>query len=408
MKFLKLSTLLPLSCLLALGQDAANTTETVSPEVDQALRARVAQFYSANITGKWRDAFQVVADDMQDAYLAAGKDTYDKCETIKITYIDNFTKASVRENCHGEYRWHNSHIPATIPLTSTWKLVDGQWWWYWTKPTEVMTPFGLSKVTPEAPRAPGSSTVDAKIETVLRDPAAMAKNILGLIKVDKKEIRLSGYETSRDELHISNTMPGTISVRINCPPLPGFHVKQSSTDIGPKETSTIVFEYDAEEAKKICGECSKLPKPRLTAGIRIEPTAQYFAVKITFGIPPSSKSKSRSNCVSRFSQSPTAILPSAEGRPGDSAAGAHACHVCGLPAGAWRTICRLRSTGLTTFDSARTAATFSPRTIPKSRFDRTFSVPRTSPDIIRRDASKPDLKRGIAGAATRSVPPRWN
>jgi hypothetical protein len=284
MKFLKLS-MLPFLGLLAFGQDAT-TSETVPPEVDQALRARVTQFYSANISGKWSDAFQVVADDMKDAYLAASKDTYDKCETVKITYADTFTKAVVRENCHGEYRWHNSHIPATIPLTSTWKVVDGQWYWYWTKPTEMMTPWGLSKITPEAPRAPGSSTVNTKVETVLKDPGSMAKTILSQIKIDKKEITLSGYETSRDEVHISNTMPGTISVKISCPPLPGFHVKQANSDVGPNETSTIVFEYDAEEAKKICGECSKLPKPRLTAAIRIEPTAQYFPVKITFAIPP--------------------------------------------------------------------------------------------------------------------------
>ncbi len=279
MRFLKFS-LLPLWCLLAFSQDNA------PPEVDQALRARVTQFYSANISGKWRDAFQVVADDMQNEYLAASKETYDRCDTIKITYSDNFTKATVRENCHGEYRWRNTHIPATIPLTSTWKVVDGQWYWYYLKPTEVMTPFGLSTIRPDDPKAPGSTTVNANVETVLKDPASMAKAILSQIKVDKREIRLLGYETSRDELHISNSMPGTVSVQINCAPLPGFHIKQASTDIGPKETSAIVFEYDAEEAKKQCGDCYKLPKPTLTANIRIDPTAQVFSVKITFALSP--------------------------------------------------------------------------------------------------------------------------
>ena len=103
MKFLKLS-LLPISCLLAFSQEASAPPENVPPELDQALRARVTQFYGANISGRWRDAFQVVADDMQNEYLAASKDTYDKCETVKISYAENFTKATVRENCHGEYR----------------------------------------------------------------------------------------------------------------------------------------------------------------------------------------------------------------------------------------------------------------------------------------------------------------
>ena len=48
----------------------------------------------------------------------------------------------------------------------------------------------------------------------------------------------------------------------------------------------IAFEYDAEEAKQKCGDCYKLPKPVLTAVIRVQPTAQFFNVKIIFGIPP--------------------------------------------------------------------------------------------------------------------------
>jgi hypothetical protein len=285
MKYLKFC-FFPLWSLAVFSQDTPVPSENVPPAVDQALRARVTQFYSANISGKWRDAFQVVADDMQDEYLAASKDTYDRCDTVKITYSDNFTKATVRENCHGEFRWHNSHVPATIPLTSTWKVVDGQWFWYYLKPTEVMTPWGLSTIGPDDPKSSAPSAVNTNIEAVLKDPASMAKAILSQIKVDKKEIHLLGYETSRDEIHISNTMPGTISVLINCAPLPGFRIKQANADIAPKETSTIAFEYDTEEAKRQCGECYKLPKPKLTANIRIEPTAQVFAVKITFAIPP--------------------------------------------------------------------------------------------------------------------------
>src|SRR5215472_8240570 len=45
-----------------LCQDVSDP-ETAPPEIDQALRARVTQFYSAHVTGKWRDAFAVVADD---------------------------------------------------------------------------------------------------------------------------------------------------------------------------------------------------------------------------------------------------------------------------------------------------------------------------------------------------------
>jgi len=281
-------SLFVLPLCMVFGQDAPPNDQPPAG-VDQALRARVTQFYTANITGKWRDAFAVVADDMQDMYLAASKDRYDRCDTMKITYSDNYTKATVHENCHGEYRWHNSHLPATIPLTSTWRVQDGQWYWYYVQPTEVMTPWGLSKVTPDAPAKSGE--IDAKVQSVLKDPTAMAKTILSQVKVDKKEISLSGYAASKDELHVINTMPGTVSIDVSCPPLPGFHIKQDKPDVGPNETSAIHFVYDPDEAKQQCGDCYKLAKPRLTAYVSVLPTMQRFPIKITFAIPPELEKK---------------------------------------------------------------------------------------------------------------------
>jgi hypothetical protein len=149
-----------------------------------------------------------------------------------------------------------------------------------------MTPWGLSTVPPDAPRKPGEATANTKIEAVLKDPASMAKTILNQVKVDKKEINLLGYETSKDEVHISNNMPGTISISVSCPPLTGFHLKLDKTDLGPKETAALAFEYNADEAKKLCGDCVKLAKPKLVANVRIQPTAQVFPIKITFAIPP--------------------------------------------------------------------------------------------------------------------------
>lgn len=272
---------------LAFGQEAASSSDNPPPAaVDQALRARVTQFYSANVTGKWRDAFQVVADDMQNEYLAAPKDTFNRCETTKITYSENFTKATVLETCHGEYRWHNSRIPTTVPLTSTWKYTDGQWYWYYIKPTEVMTPWGVSRPGPENTASPGASAVSSSVVAVMQNPGLLAKEILSKINVDKSEMRLLGYENSKDELHVSNAMPGTISFSIESSPLPGFHIKPEKAQVGPNESTPVVFEYNLEEAKKQCGACANLAKPRLLVHLRIQPTGQVFTIRVTFGISP--------------------------------------------------------------------------------------------------------------------------
>ncbi len=253
------------------------------PEVDEALRARITKFYNAHITGKYREAIPIVAEDAQDDFLAAGKNTYKSCEISKISYSENFTKASVTTACKGEFRWRTERMPATMPLSSDWKLVDGQWFWYHVKRDLVETPFGFSRVTSgDSAQGPQQSRNAA----LPADPAAAARAILSQVSIDKKEIELKGYETSQDEVHITNNMPGPIHVSVNSPGTTGLKVKLDKNDIPPGEKGTILFSYSVEDAKAICHDCFKPVKPSIVADVRIEPTAQQFAVKVNFAIPP--------------------------------------------------------------------------------------------------------------------------
>lgn len=270
---------------LAFGQDSSSGSDKTVPESDQALRARVNQFYSASVTGKWRDAFAVVADDMQDTYLAAPKDNFTSCETTRINYSENLTKATVLETCHGEYRWHASHIPAIVPLTSTWKFVDGQWYWYHVKPTEVMTPWGISRVTPDAP-SQGENTVTAGLAAVARDPMSLARSILTQVKIDKANVELRSWETSKDEVHVHNGMPGQITLSIDPLTMPGLKIAAAKTELQANEDTAIVFEYRLDDAAITCGECAKHPKATMTAMVHVQPTGQTFPVTITFALPP--------------------------------------------------------------------------------------------------------------------------
>ena len=254
------------------------------PDVDQALRARITTFYEAHISGHYRQAIPIVAEDAQDDFLAAGKNTYKSCEITRINYAENFTKASVVTACKGEYRWRTERMPATMPLSSDWKLVDGQWYWYHIKRDVIETPFGLSKVTPDADGT--GSTQDSKRIAMPADPAAAAREILSKVSIDKTEIELKGYETSQDEIHITNNMPGAIHVSVNSPGTTGLAIKLDKSDIPSGEKGTIRFLYSVEDAKAICHDCFKPVKPSIMADVRIEPTAQAFTIKVNFAIPP--------------------------------------------------------------------------------------------------------------------------
>src|SRR5215469_6737098 len=98
MKFLKgvrmvARSLLFLLPMLALAQDQpASATPPPPPEVDQALRARVTEFFQDFVDAKFFPAMELVADDTKEEYFAAGKTPLKAYKIHDIHYSDNFTK----------------------------------------------------------------------------------------------------------------------------------------------------------------------------------------------------------------------------------------------------------------------------------------------------------------------------
>lgn len=251
------------------------------PEVDEALRSRVMVFYQAHVGGRYRDALKVVSEDAMDDFLGGSRDSYKSCEISKINYAENFMKATVTTACKGEYRWHGSNMPVTIPTLSTWKQVKGEWFWYHIKSDVTETPWGLSRSTPE------NSTGPAKMPSIPADPKAAAENILRMVSIDTMEVRLKGYEASKGEVRITNNMPGFVTVSVDKMPFAGAFVKIDHPELESKGTATITFSYDPNDPSIKCNECTlKVALPTVIANVRVAPTAQVFPIKITFAVPP--------------------------------------------------------------------------------------------------------------------------
>src|SRR6266545_4652975 len=68
-------------------------------EVDQALRARVQEFFDLHVKGQYRQAEELVAEDTKDYFYTHDKPKYLSCEISKIDYTDKFTKASAVVTC---------------------------------------------------------------------------------------------------------------------------------------------------------------------------------------------------------------------------------------------------------------------------------------------------------------------
>ncbi len=285
MKLLRLCPFL-IACVLAPGQDNSDLFEKAPAPIDDALRARVNQFYSAYTSGKFREAYPLVAEDSQDAFLASSKDIMKSCEILRIRYADNFTSADVVEGCKGEWVYHGVKTPTSFPLTSHWKIIDGQWFWHYVKPSMIPSPFSPTGFIAVPTDAPAADAAAKSRPAIPANPMEAARGILSKVRIDKTTVKLRGYETSKDELHVINEMPGEISLSLDPIPFPGLKITPGKMRLQANEQTTIVFEYRLDDASIECGECAKRVKSTLTAQLHIQPTGQLFPISITFGIPP--------------------------------------------------------------------------------------------------------------------------
>ncbi len=264
---------------LVLSQESAPPLERVSsdkapPELDKALRARVSQFYQAHVDAKYRLADLVVSEDSKDLFFAAPKPKYDGFEIVRINYWPDFSKAEAVVATKGSWYIRGQKMPVTMPLTSNWKVVDGQWFWYVVPVKEYATPFGpMHRDNADSPAAPATA-----VAAIPGDPRVLAEQILSSVKVDLNEVMLSSYEPATAQVHVSNGMQGNITLRADIDgAFPGLSLEFDQTTIAAGKAATLTIKCDPKD---------KAAKPTLTARIYVDPTNQIIPVKLMFAIPP--------------------------------------------------------------------------------------------------------------------------
>lgn len=263
--------LLPGILLCALhGQAPSDLFDRAPPQVDEALRERIAVFYQAHVDEKFRLADTVVHEDSKDAFFVAEKKKHNGFKIVRINYSDSFTRATVVVAVDTDFVMLGFGTrEVTIPLTTRWKLEDGEWWWcVEPNPQGVESPFGLLK--------PGADPKKAAASARLANLPTAAK-IRGQVKVSKTEVRLSSTEASSDEVIVVNGMPGPITLTLTTGAFPGFEAKLDRTELQGGDKAKIVFR---------CDPVDTTPKPELRALLKVFPTNYVIQIRITFAPPP--------------------------------------------------------------------------------------------------------------------------
>jgi hypothetical protein len=198
--------ILALLASCAAAQDPADLFNRAPKSVDDALRARIDEFYQASVKGEFRKAEALVAEDTKDFFYDHDKPRMLSFEISRIEYSDGYTraKATVLEERRVMFPGFAGKV-MKIPTPSYWKIDDGKWCWYVDKSKLYETPFGIMK---PGPAAADDTSPAAVLASLPSDPDELMK----MVRADKSQVSLKTGESER--IVIENAMKGPVTLSI--------------------------------------------------------------------------------------------------------------------------------------------------------------------------------------------------
>lgn len=217
----------------ALPQALQEQLDKAPPEVEQRLRERINGFYQAHLDRKFRQAEKFIAKDSQDIFYERRKPQIEKFEIREIRYSDQFTKAKATILCEQIVNLPGfAGKPVPVPIASNWKIEDGDWFFYFDQKELNMTPFGEMK--------PGARGSGADLPPMQGPDVAALQT---MVKADRDRIELSPGQESQ-QVRITNTMPGSVNLRVEIPAVPGLTATLESPEVPPRGSTVLTIATD--------------------------------------------------------------------------------------------------------------------------------------------------------------------
>lgn len=254
-----------MAALVAAGCFAQTTPpDTPKPpaDVDQALRARVNEFYGLLLKKEFRKAEAIVADDTKDYYYGIGKPDITKYELLEIHYSDDFKHAIATLMCAQKVQQPGFPLGEwNLRIPSLWKFENGNWYWY-VNQKEVMTPVGIVK---EVGSGDGAAVPAPPIAGgIPKEFATTPDFALGKVGADKKTVNLEGDKA--EKVTIVNHAAGEVDLSI-MPTELGIDLQLEPAQLMAGEKAVLTL-------RAIKGAVSGL------VGVRIMPTGEILPIQV--------------------------------------------------------------------------------------------------------------------------------
>ena len=153
---------LPLLAMIAVGLAWAQSDpfdRPPPPEVEEALRSRITQFYDLLEQGKFRETEQLVAKDSRESYYTARKSRVYGASVREIDFSSDLRTAKVLVTLKAKIPLAGSTL-FDMPIGTQWAWEEENWFLVLPKTRpgdQVPTPFGAKTMGPETSGAPGPS-----------------------------------------------------------------------------------------------------------------------------------------------------------------------------------------------------------------------------------------------------------
>jgi len=236
MRYIDPRFLLPVAAATAWAQQPS----PAAADAEAALRARVEQFYKLQVDKKFRQAEALVAEESKDDYYNRSKLDIKEFSIEDIQLLDDNSRARV--TLKGKLVIKVPQLAAQlgdqtfdVPLTTSWKIENGQWVWYIDRELSVQTPFGRIDPSKAAARSP----VD--LPPVKIDVATL----MNQVTLDSTSVILNATNPLQT-ITVSNNLPGAIQLELTDPRLEGVSIEVERSTLKAGEKSAIRFRLTGE------------------------------------------------------------------------------------------------------------------------------------------------------------------
>ena len=262
---------------------SAPAAQPPSPEAEQALRARVRQYFEDCAQRKYREAEGLLDEPSKDLFYDAAKPQYNSFDEItKIEWSENFTHASVTVRAAMDIPMQTFVIHGHPLVPTEWRLIDGQWYMHINTPEEgirmpmipvpVKIPASQVAKGTQPPPPPGGMTSFST-----KEMRAKAEELLHGVKADRSFVELDSTRPGEQKIRLRNTTPGPVDLTVVLEELPGLTAKLDKRRIGPNEIAVATVLWKPKD---------KVAKPVRTLHVRVLPLGQDIPIQVRFNWNP--------------------------------------------------------------------------------------------------------------------------